>query len=738
MATVSENFNETATATTPPPELDRTSLKLADNALTRCSRTGSGFITKGIIMNQRFILFRRRGVFYCEDTPARWHGHGAWGLPSGSRQWQLASSSKPRDMETNPQPESEEVKLREQLEVFLRYARVLEEVTRAPANLPRVEEAARPVVPLHESFLPGSILTTLFRNPKTGRTVSFKREELAELDGMTSDYLLNYYQSQSLFTADDATRLRSSIELHSRRLYQMLRKSDWRAQVFSYEVAEEQAILHSLLQLRLLIECVQILTPPLLTVKHIGDEEFDLIYDLHGLVRLLALALWQRLATDGSQLQAYGALSLCIAGLAAKADDAQALLESGYAAANGDEAAFAKWFEKGGRKAMQRVETMLQPVDNHGLGELFRLLTRHALDLGLQPVTIEFVRQTLQALATTLANIGHEMSDACRRRSTIISAQFMEVSRQYAVDFTARAADPGVSEEDLDAILKELDLLVGLEPVKTEVHRAANFARMQVLRRQQGLPTVQASLHSVFFGNPGTGKTTVARLMGRIYKSLGLLRRGHVVECDRGRLVAEYVGQTAVRTHAMIDSALDGILFIDEAYSLAGRGAEDFGSEAIETLLKRMEDDRDRLIVIVAGYNDPMKQFIASNPGLESRFTNYLEFADYKPDELAEIFHRMGAQSGLACARETEKKVLVICANLHTRSNEQFGNARAMRNLFEAAVRNQSTRLVASGQCDRDALTTLLPEDVPNSLETGMPAPSENKPASSRIAPRPG
>ena len=224
--------------------------------------------------------------------------------------------------------------------------------------------------------------------------------------------------------------------------------------------------------------------------------------------------------------------------------------------------------------------------------------------------------------------------------------------------------------------------------------------------------------------------------MGRIYKSLGLLRHGHVVECDRGRLVAEYVGQTAVRTHAAIDSALDGILFIDEAYALAGRGAEDFGSEAIETLLKRMEDDRERLIVIVAGYNEPMKQFIASNPGLESRFTNYLNFPDYSPAELAEIFHRMAAQSGLVCSPETEQAVLAICKNLHTARNEQFGNAREMRNLFEAAVRNQSTRLVSSGQCDRDALTTLLPEDLPADFGAGMPAPAETKASSSRIAAR--
>ena len=640
-------------------------------------------------------------------------------------------------METNQQPESEAAKQREQLEEFLRYARVLEDVTRAPASLPSSKEV-RPVVPVRESFLPGSILTTLFRDPKTGRTTTFKSEDLAQLDGMTTDYLLNYYQSQALFTAEDLARLRNSIEAHARRLYQLMRNSDWRAQVFNYDVAKEKAILRSLLQLRLLIECVQILIPPLQTVKRIGDGEFDLIDDLHSLVRLLALTLWQRLATDGTDLQAYGALAICIAGLAAKADDALALIESGYAAANGDEAAFTKWFEKGGRRAMERVETMLQPVDKHGLDEVFKLFTRHTLDLGLQPVTIEFVRQNLQTLVTTLANMDHEMSDACRRRSAIISAQFTEVSRQYAVDFTARAADPGVSEEDLAAIFKELDALVGMETVKNEVHRATNFARMQVLRRQQNLPVVKASLHSVFFGNPGTGKTTVARLMGRIYKSLGLLRYGHVVECDRGRLVAEYVGQTAVRTHAMIDSALDGILFIDEAYALAGRGAEDFGSEAIETLLKRMEDDRDRLIVIVAGYSEPMKQFIASNPGLESRFTNYLNFPDYQPEELLEIFHCMAAQSGLVCAPEAGKRVLAICQRLHAARNAQFGNAREMRNLFEAAVRNQSTRLVAGGQCDRDALTTLLPEDLPADFEAGIPASAETKPAASRIAPRAG
>ena len=184
---------------------------------------------------------------------------------------------------------------------------------------------------------------------------------------------------------------------------------------------------------------------------------------------------------------------------------------------------------------------------------------------------------------------------------------------------------------------EELSKLIGLGSVKKEIESLSNYVKIQTLRHRQGMTTTPVSLHCVFTGNPGTGKTTVARIVAAIYKELGVLKSGHLVETDRSGLVAEYVGQTAVKTNKIIDEALDGVLFIDEAYSLLG-GENDFGAEAIATLLKRMEDDRDRLVVILAGYSKEIKDFIESNPGLQSRFNRYIQFDDYTSDDLIEIF----------------------------------------------------------------------------------------------------
>ena len=268
-----------------------------------------------------------------------------------------------------------------------------------------------------------------------------------------------------------------------------------------------------------------------------------------------------------------------------------------------------------------------------------------------------------------------------------------------------------VPTEDLDSVLRELNELIGLESVKARVAEMTNFVRIQQVRRDRGLKALQVSLHTVFAGNPGTGKTTVARLIGKIYRALGVLKKGHLVECDRAALVGEYVGQTAPKTNAVIDSALDGILFVDEAYALA-KGGNDFGQEAIETLLKRMEDNRERLIVIVAGYTGEMNGFIGSNPGLQSRFTTFIEFPDYTPAQLSEIFASMARENGMICSVRLREKAYAYFDTLYQNRARHFGNARLVRNNFEAALNRQATRLAKAETFSPDALSLLEAEDL--------------------------
>ena len=282
-------------------------------------------------------------------------------------------------------------------------------------------------------------------------------------------------------------------------------------------------------------------------------------------------------------------------------------------------------------------------------------------------------------------------------------------------DPQTQAAKPQEKEEippkeKIEDLLAELDSYVGMDAIKTEVRSLINMVQVYKLRREHDLPTTDMSLHMVFSGNPGTGKTTVARIMSRIYHSLDILSKGQLVEVDRSGLVAGYVGQTALKTQKVIEKAMGGVLFIDEAYALNGKSENDFGQEAIDTILKAMEDHRDDLVVIVAGYTELMDRFIHSNPGLESRFNRFLMFEDYTPEQMVAIFKMQCKKGCYVLAQGTEELVRDFIAE--ESADDSFGNARGVRNLFEHILVAQNNRLAKMENVTRDDLMQILPDDV--------------------------
>lgn len=303
-------------------------------------------------------------------------------------------------------------------------------------------------------------------------------------------------------------------------------------------------------------------------------------------------------------------------------------------------------------------------------------------------------------------------TDFARSSERNAGPQEIETEVVTQTEFAVQTApEPEEPKEPEKSGMEELNELIGLTKVKHDVEELVGLAKVRKMREEKGMKAVPVSLHLVFSGNPGTGKTTVARILAKLYKEIGILSTGQLVETDRSGLVAGYVGQTAIKTQKKIQEAMGGVLFIDEAYTLNQEG-ENFGQEAIDTILKAMEDHRDKFVVIVAGYTELMKAFVESNPGLKSRFNKFFEFPDYTVDELQAIFMMQCKKYQYKMTEEAEAAVREEIVRLEAAKGENFANAREVRNLFEKIITNQAARVADLENVDEETLTTLTIEDL--------------------------
>ena len=580
-------------------------------------------------------------------------------------------------------------------------------------------------------LLPGSIIVSIIDATALSEEPEHMEKTLAAANRSSFESLVNSRHESGILSADQAERCLQANHDFIGAFAQLEAKIPEISKVSDCEEISVKQLARALFGSRLLIELLEILVPPSQSYEKTKSGTVDLIEAISDNFRQIVSGAWAAFFPRSEfNLTADATAQFWTACLYNNRTDEIVKGFQGLYFAPDKERFLALnrgHVPKRGIRLQDSVSDYLEQANDRfahlheavgenvkvGLDKFFLDIAGGLSKLRLPPQILLFYAHLVQQLAESFSHIDGSLSSKENRFIHYLLEQIEQVCADHLKnDLSGRESGPQIQ---LEQVLCELDELIGIDEVKDKVKQTANFARLQQTRIARGLKAIATSYHSVYTGNPGTGKTTVARLMGRIYQALGVLKKGHLIECDRAALVAEYVGQTAIKTNEIIDQALDGILFIDEAYTLAKQG-EDFGQEAIDTLLKRMEDNRDRLIVIVAGYPEEMNTFVHSNPGLHSRFNRFVEFPDYKPQELCHIFSLFCRKNDLRLAPNLKERLLHHFWSLHKTRDEHFGNARLVRNCFEHVVNAQANRLAN----DLDP----APETLVNLIETDLTTPA--------------
>jgi hypothetical protein len=581
-------------------------------------------------------------------------------------------------------------------------------------------------------LVPGAVLAAMAGDPATRRLRPFDAAALAKFNKQTTVEILEQLQDSGIVLREQAEKI-LQVDAHVVRSFRDLTLLlPEVADTTGCDAASVQQIARALFGVKLFSDYLEILIPPDLSYERTASGTVDLPAALYDAVRHLVGGAWSVFfPREEFGLVADAAAQFWVSCLYSSRPEEMAggfvglfrrAHKNRLCALNRDylpppglrlKDPISEYLD-GAKEKLDKLHAAVDAPVKGGLERVFAEIVRIVGRLELPPIVVLYYEHFTREICEAFSGMDGTVSPKENRFIQYLLKQVGVACRELHGTGPGGTAVP--EGEQLDEVLRELDELIGIVGVKEKIRQTANFAKIQQMRVVQGLPSIPTSYHSVYTGNPGTGKTTVARLMGRVFKSLGILRKGHLVECDRSALVAEYVGQTAPRTNAVIDRALDGILFIDEAYSLV-KDHEDFGQEAIETLLKRMEDDRNRLIVIVAGYPEEMERFLRSNPGLRSRFPRHIEFPDYSTHELSRIFGQMCRRNGLVLTPELREKVMHHFHQLRATRDEHFGNARLVRNCFETVITAQATRLAQLGSMDAKALSQLEAADLQTASE---------------------